>query len=155
MIITDEGAIEAVSRLPRGSGILLLKPPRARDMRRLRGLARRRHIAIIVERPRTAVRVHNSRELLRAMQARTPLILLSPLFPTSSHPDRKPIPRMRAAALARLGRRCIVALGGMDQERFATLAPLGFADWAGISAWKVKGRPVRRLSGAARAQLRT
>jgi len=91
---------------------------------------------LVLEQPRAAVRVHGSRELRRAMLARTPLILLSPLFRTSSHPDWKPIPRMRAGALARLGRRRLIALGGMDAQRYAAIAPLGFVGWAGISAWK-------------------
>jgi thiamine-phosphate pyrophosphorylase len=70
------------------------------------------------------------------MLARTPMILLSPIFPTGSHPDWKPIARMRAATLARLGRRKLVALGGMNARRFARVKALGFRGWAGISAFK-------------------
>jgi thiamine-phosphate pyrophosphorylase len=80
--------------------------------------------------------VHNAPELCRALLAGTPLILLSQIFPTSSHPDWKPIPRMRAAALARLGGRRLLALGGMDARKFARVRKLGFQAWAGISAFR-------------------
>jgi membrane protein DedA with SNARE-associated domain len=42
---------------------------------------------------------------------------------------------MRAATLARLADRRAIALGGMDQRRFARVQALGFAAWAGISTW--------------------
>jgi thiamine-phosphate pyrophosphorylase len=149
LVLVDGTGIAAAERLPRGSGLLLLTSLSARGMRRLRAFARQRDLAIVSEGPRSAVRVHNSRELLRALNARTPLILLSPLFPTSSHPGRSSIPPMRAAALARLGGRRLIALGGMNEERFASIAPLGFVGWAGISAWLKAGeraRPLIRLN---------
>jgi thiamine-phosphate pyrophosphorylase len=64
------------------------------------------------------------------------MILLSPVYPTTSHPGWRPLPRMRAAALARLTGRHAVALGGMNEEHYAKVAPLGFIAWAGISAFK-------------------
>jgi thiamine-phosphate pyrophosphorylase len=73
--------------------------------------------------------------LRQALLGRTPLILLSPIHPTRSHPDRRPLPRMRAAALARLAKRRLVALGGMDARRYAKIARLGFSGWAGIDAY--------------------
>jgi thiamine-phosphate pyrophosphorylase len=132
LIVAGPGELKSIERLPRGTGVLLLEPLSAADMRRLR----RTGLPIVEENRRGAARVHNVRELRRALLARTPLILLSPLFPTGSHPDWKPIPRMRAAALARLGHRELVALGGMDARRFARIERLGFQAWAGILAWK-------------------
>jgi thiamine-phosphate pyrophosphorylase len=76
------------------------------------------------------------RELRRALLARTPLILLTPLYPTGSHHDWKPIPHMRAAALARLGQRKLFALGGMNARKFARIRALGFQGWAGIWAFR-------------------
>jgi hypothetical protein len=43
---------------------------------------------------------------------------------------------MRSAALARLAGRRAIALGGMNRERYAKIAPLGFIGWAGISAFR-------------------
>jgi len=80
--------------------------------------------------------VHGVEELRRALLRRVPLILLSPLFETQSHPAWKPLPTMRAAALARLAGRRVIALGGMDAQRHAHIASLGFVGWAGISAFR-------------------
>jgi len=74
-------------------------------------------------------------ELRRALLARTAMILVSPIHRTSSHPDWRPLPRQRAAALARLAKRKAIALGGMNQKRYSKIAPLGFIGWAGIGAW--------------------
>ena len=135
LIVADEATLEAARRLPRGSGILALRQCPACAIRRLRAIAVSRELTL-VEEGRGAKRVHDLRELRSAMLRRTPLILLSPLYRTSSHPDWKPLPRMRAAALARLGGRKLVALGGMDARRFARIKPLGFQGWAGISAFR-------------------
>ena len=131
-IVTDAAELGAIRRLPNGTAILLIGSLSAGPMRRLR----RAGVPFVEERHREAARVHNVRELRRALLARTPLILLSPMFPTSTHPEWKPIPPMRAAALARLGGRKLVALGGMDARKFARIKPLGFHGWAGISAFR-------------------
>jgi thiamine-phosphate pyrophosphorylase len=130
-----------VRRLPPASGILLLErvvtSERGKVARRLRRVAKSRELLLLAENPRTAARVHNIRELRQALSQGSGLILLSPLYATRSHPDWKPLPRMRAAALARLGGRKLVALGGMDEQRFGRVRRLGFAGWAGISAFRI------------------
>jgi thiamine-phosphate pyrophosphorylase len=135
LILDAQVSEEALCRLPRGSGVLVLGELSSSDWRRLRTLARHRNLAVATE-GRTAARVHNIRELRRALLRRTPLILLSPVHPTSSHPDCRPLSRMRAGAIARLGRRRLLALGGMDSRKFARVKALGFQAWAGISAFR-------------------
>jgi thiamine-phosphate pyrophosphorylase len=135
LVIADETTISSVWLLPRGSGVLLLERSSATSMRQLRHLARTRNLKIVRD-GIEAARVHNSKELRRAMLQRKSLVLLSPLHRTASHPDWTPLPRMRAAALARLGRRKLFALGGMDSRKFARIRMLGFQGWAGISAFK-------------------
>jgi thiamine-phosphate pyrophosphorylase len=130
---------KAVKCLPRGSGALILlhdlsAGKRERLIRQLRRVAAARELLLIDE-MEGAARVHNLRELRRALLSRSPLILLSPLCPTRSHPDWRPIPRMRAAAYARLAGRRLIALGGMDERRFRRIERLGFIGWAGIDAW--------------------
>ena len=139
LIVTQPIAAEmwrTVRGLPPGSGVLLLEQLNALELRQLRHLARLRALTVVTEGPRTAARVHNLRELRRALSRRTPLILLSPLSLTQSHPGWKPLPRMRAAALARLVNRNAIALGGMNAQHYAKVAPLGFIAWAGISAFR-------------------
>jgi thiamine-phosphate pyrophosphorylase len=135
-LIIAESGIDAAGKLPPGSGILLLRKLPPRELRVLRQIARIRGLMIVDEHPRSAARVHDVRELRRARLSRTPMILLSPLFPTRSHPNWKPLQRMRAAALARLGKRNLFALGGMDARKFARMERLGFRGWAGISAFR-------------------
>jgi thiamine-phosphate pyrophosphorylase len=103
---------------------------------RLRTIARTRGLVIADEARGQAVRVHNLAELRGALIARVPMILLSPIYPTPSHPDWPPIPRMRAAATARLAHRSLFALGGMNDRRFARIRRLGFQGWAGVSAFR-------------------
>jgi thiamine-phosphate pyrophosphorylase len=130
-----------VRHLPRGRGVLVIlhdlpAGERRRLLRRLRGLTAGKSISLIDEARSSAARVHNIRELRRALLMRAPLILLSPIYPTRSHPDWQPIPLMRAAAFARLSGRRLFALGGMDERRFRRLSRLGFIGWAGIDAFR-------------------
>lgn len=131
----DRALWNRLRALPRGSGVLILSPLDAKEWRQLRRLARQRSLSLVREVDGEAARVHNSRELTAAMLQRTGLVLLSPIHRTRSHPDWQPLPRMRAATLARLARRRAIALGGMDANRYEKIAPVGFIGWAGISAW--------------------
>jgi hypothetical protein len=128
---------QALRKLPRGRGVLVLGELRPEERRYLRQLARWRGLTVATEEPRNAARVHNLTELRQALFKRTPLILLSPLYPTPSHPDWQPLRRMRAAALARLAKRRLAALGGMNEQRFRRIQRLGFVAWAGISAFRI------------------
>ena len=128
----DREGLAAAARLRPGSGVILLDSLPAREMRKLR----LRGVTIVEERRGSTARMHNLGELRRALLKRTPFILLSPIYPTQSHPGWKPIPRMRAAALARLGGRRLVALGGMDARKFARIRRIGFQAWAGVSAFR-------------------
>lgn len=126
---------KALRKLQRGSGVLVISALEPSQWRRLRHLARLRELSVVEEHG-NAARVHNVGELRRALLRRTAFILISPIRPTSSHPDWAPLPRMRSAALARLANRRAIALGGMDARGYAGLAQLGFIGWAGISAFR-------------------
>lgn len=144
-LLVDGTDRDSWHRLPAGSGMVVLAHQlggRQREalLRRLRRLARGRRLILVDEAAGDARRVHDHRELREALLARASLILLSPLYPTKSHPLWPPIPRMRAAALARLAGRQLIALGGMNAHRFKRVQSLGFVGWAGISAWTSIGR---------------
>jgi thiamine-phosphate pyrophosphorylase len=132
----DAGTKKSLRKLPLGIGVLVLGRVPPAQLRRLQRLAADRQLVIVREQRGRAARVHDMRELRQALLARAPLIFLSPIYPTSSHPEWRPIGCMRAAAMARLGGRKLVALGGMDDRRFERIRALGFVGWAGISAWK-------------------
>lgn len=142
-LFTDErlgDPVRAVARLPWGSGVILrhhgLEPAERRLLlRRLRRAAALRGITLVDEADGRVARVHDSGELRVALTRRIPLLFISSLHATRSHPGRVPIPRMRAAALARLAGARAFALGGMDERRFRAVKPLGFRGWGGIDAW--------------------
>lgn len=140
-LIIDQQPLEelwrAIRFLPHRSGLLLLRQLSPQEHGRLHCLARLRNLKLVTEHALRAVRVHNVREMRDALLRRTTLIMLSPIHPTRSHPDWRPLPRMRAATLARLADRRLIALGGMDAQRYAKIAPLGFIGWAGISAFRI------------------
>jgi thiamine-phosphate pyrophosphorylase len=132
--------VPLLRRLPPGTGVLLrhheLAPAERRLLvRRARRLAAARGLVLVDEAEGAVARVHDTQELRRARLSGASLIFLSPLFATRSHPDWPPLPRMRAAALAQLGGRRLLALGGMDAGRFERMRALGFVGWGGIDGW--------------------
>ena len=132
--------IASARRLKAGDGILLLhldlsRGQRARLLRQFRLIATAMRL-VLVDGERSVERVHDPRELRNALLARPEYLFLSPLHPTRSHPEMQPMPRMRAASLARLAGRRPYALGGMDSRRYARVKPLGFRGWAGIDAFR-------------------
>ncbi|GAA3899417.1 hypothetical protein GCM10022276_17800 [Sphingomonas limnosediminicola] len=144
-LIADErnaaGLPVLLRKLPRDAGVIFLfvdapKTERRKLLAGVRRIARRRNLILLDELAGDAARVHSLPELRRALLARTPLILLSPMFETRSHPEWKPLPRMRAATFTRLARRRLGALGGMNEKRFAKVATLGFQAWAAIDRFR-------------------
>lgn len=130
----------AVRSLPEGSGILFLYrdlPRRQRQqwLSKLRRCGAMRGLLVADEAAGEAARVHDLAEIRQAGLSGTPILFLSPIFPTRSHPQWRPMPPMRAAALTRLARVPVIALGGMNERRFARIQRLGFSGWAGIDAW--------------------
>jgi hypothetical protein len=135
-IATGLNARVDLRKLPSDCGVLLL-PDVPREVRiAIKHFARKQRLLLLEEKKGAAFRVHNMRELRRTLGRGSPIILISPINATSSHPGWQPMPRMRAATLARLANRNVIALGGMNARRYAKIAPLGFIGWAGISAFR-------------------
>jgi len=76
---------------------------------------------------------HNLRELRRAERRGVDVVFLSPVFATRSHPEARPLGIRRFARLARQTRLSVIALGGLDAERFRALRQA--YGWAGIDAF--------------------
>jgi thiamine-phosphate pyrophosphorylase len=146
-LVADHRSGDALSRqmrmLPRGSGVVVLyrdlpKPKRSRLVSKLQRIGARRGLVIIDEAQGQVARVHDPAEIRQAARGRAKILFLSPIYPTRSHPDWRPVPRMRAAALIRLAKVPVIALGGMNARRFKNVARLGFYGWAGIDAWRFR-----------------
>jgi thiamine-phosphate pyrophosphorylase len=159
-LMTDErlgeGLWDALRRLPPGSGVVFRHyrtPPaeRRRLFARVLRVARARGLMLVragampmpgemgvhARRGRGPVTwpAHDRREALTAVGAGAKVVFVSSLFATRSHPGASPLPRYRAAAIARGLPVMAIALGGMDARRFRKVRELGFAGYAGIDCW--------------------
>jgi thiamine-phosphate pyrophosphorylase len=158
-LMTDERQGEklwaALERLPRGSGVVFRHyktPARAELFAQVRRIARRRGLLLILAGPPTLAKLwgadgshgrlrgrrglvrtapaHDLKEIREAERTGAELIFLSPVFQTRSHPEGRPLGRIRFASLARQTRLPVVALGGMNERR----ALAGAYGWAAIDA---------------------
>ncbi len=84
---------------------------------------------------------HSLDEIGQALSARANAILLSPVFPTRTHPDAKTLGNIRFRLLARHAPLPIIALGGMNASRAKRL---GARKWAAIDSFSDKA--TRRIS---------
>lgn len=168
-LMTDErlgdGLLQAVKRLPRGSGIVFrhysMEPSeRRRLFRQVRAVARaKRHMLLLAGHPARAaawgadgshglfrgkvsaphltrsVAVHNFKELKAAEQCGADLIFVSPVFPTRSHPGARTLGVAGYGLLARAARMPVIALGGMSAAALRRLRSLEPYGWAGIDAF--------------------
>ena len=80
--------------------------------------------------------VHDASEMERANRGGA-VALVSPVYPTRSHPDARVLGAQGFAALARKAQGPVIALGGMTPARFAALVEHGAYGWAAIDALMV------------------
>ncbi|MCJ2187057.1 thiamine phosphate synthase [Novosphingobium beihaiensis] len=155
----DAGLERALARLPRGSGLIFrhyhLPPgPRRARFETLARIARRHgHCVVLSGTPREArawgadgvygaaerlargpavlrlVTVHSLRELAKAHRARADVVLISPVFPTRSHPGAPALGPLRFRLLAARAQVPAIALGGMTMHRARAF---GLRKWAAI-----------------------
>jgi len=147
---------EAIARLPDGGGIVFRHyraPARRALFDRVAVAARRRGLLLLLAGPadeaeawgadgshgrgpgdglRTAP-AHNLGEVQAAEAAGAAALFLSPVFETRSHPEAPPLEPDLFAQLAAQTRVPVIALGGMNEERYPLLD--GAYGWAGIDAW--------------------
>jgi thiamine-phosphate pyrophosphorylase len=147
----DAVLANALKRLPRGSGVIfrhyhLDETPRRARFAALRRIAKARGHLVALAGSRSEARrwgadkaygnggdlipVHSLRELARA--ARADAVLLSPVFPTRSHPGATVLGPLRWRLIAAHAKVPVIALGGMDAAR---ARQLGTRYWAGIDAF--------------------
>lgn len=144
-LMTDErmGAAlwPALEALPRGSGIVFRHgatpvAERAVLRDRVRAIAQRRRLVLVQAgcpgQPVTLGAAHSITEGLAARRRGAQLVLVSPVFPTRTHPGARALGPLRAATIARAVGLPAIALGGMTRARFKRLKGLGFVGWAAI-----------------------
>jgi thiamine-phosphate pyrophosphorylase len=148
----NDAVLEAALRqLPRGSGFIFrhYHLPETERRTRFEELARlahgRGHLVALAGSRAQARRwgadkaygpgghlapVHDLRELGRASRAEA--LLLSPVFPTRSHPGASTLGPLRFRLLAARAKVPVIALGGMDRRGAKRLR---WPRWAGIDAF--------------------
>lgn len=146
----DAGLEAALRRLPRGSGFIFrhYHLPRAERQARFDQLARiaraRGHVVVLAGTGRQARRwgadaaygagralatAHSLHEVGTANRRRAAAILLSPTYPTRSHPGAATLGPLKFRLLARHSLVPVIALGGMNQH---TASRLQWPRWAAI-----------------------
>ncbi|KTF69720.1 thiamine monophosphate synthase [Sphingomonas sp. WG] len=151
-----DGLWDALERLPRGSGIIFRHYQLPLDQRRalfarIAQVARRRRLVLLRAgahpmrgeagthgrrgRGLTTWPVHSRREAVAAIRAGADALLVSPAFPTRSHPGAAALGPVRFGLLVRGLDRPVIALGGMNAARAKRLQPFGIRGWAAIDAW--------------------
>lgn len=154
----DAGLEEAIARLGAGDALVfrhyhLAGKARRKRFDRLGRLARLRGVAVIGARVPRGWRVdgtygsasevsgqegvrlataHSLQEIGAAVRARADAVLLSPVFPTRSHPGGRVLGPVRFLLLARLSPLPVIALGGMTRSRASRLPVHGWAAIDGL-----------------------
>jgi thiamine-phosphate pyrophosphorylase len=134
----------ALAKLCRRRGLLLLV---ARDARLALSLHAGLHLAEGMRPPACfrlarrrcrrllSIAAHGARALAAARTIGADLALLSPLFPTLSHPGAPALGPMRFARLARAGRVPVAALGGLTARRVGAAAAAGAVAVASVGGF--------------------
>lgn len=78
---------------------------------------------------------HDRQGLWRAARAGADMVLLSPVFPTASHPEAPVLGPIRFSRLVGLSQRPVVALGGIGPGQAKRLAPGPAWGIAAIAGW--------------------
>ncbi|WP_320076687.1 thiamine phosphate synthase [Novosphingobium ovatum] len=169
----DAGLMRAIAAIPRGSGLIYRHYHLPPDERRARfdvlaRAMRARGGAVVLAGAMAQARrwgadgaygaagligpggsglrlmtAHDLRELGQARRARADGVLLSPVFPTRSHPGGAVLGALRFALMAARAGVPVLALGGMDARRAARLRPMAHG-WAAIDG--LSGREPPRNS---------
>jgi thiamine-phosphate pyrophosphorylase len=83
---------------------------------------------------------HSLRACLRARRAGVSAVLLSPVFPTASHPESPALENLKARSIALGARLPVFALGGVDAMTARRLQGASFVGLAAISGLAVRFR---------------
>jgi len=168
----DDRLEAAIDRLPRGSGVVFrhYHLPAAERRARFRQIARRArqrgHRVVLSGSAGQAwrwnaggayggpcalakgpallrlVTAHSLREIGRANRLRADAVLLSPVFPTRSHPGAKTLGAARFRLLASRALVPVIALGGMSRQRAAALKVRRWAAIESLAQPRVRPFPI-------------
>lgn len=140
--VARRAAFEQTLRLCRARGHVIVLAGTAREARAWGADGAYGPPAVLAPGP-AALRLctaHSLRELAAAARARADAVLLSPVFPTRSHPGGRTLGPVRFLLLARHSPIPVIALGGMTAATARRLPGFGWAAIDGL-ARKTHGNP--------------
>ena len=83
----------------------------------------------------TSISVHAGMDVRKSLNVKADLVFISPVFPTSSHASKQHLGTIKLGLLARLFKKDIIALGGINNKNIARLRSLPIAGCAGIDVF--------------------
>ena len=78
---------------------------------------------------------HGARDIGKSINIKADIIFLSPVFDTTSHPERKNIGVIKLGLMAKLFKKPVIALGGINDNNISRLKGLPIVGCAGIDAF--------------------
>ena len=80
----------------------------------------------------TSISVHTGRDVRKSISFKADLVFISPVFPSTSHKSNHHLGVIRLGLLARLFKKKVIALGGINNKNIARLRSLPISGCAGI-----------------------
>ena len=80
----------------------------------------------------TSISVHTAKDIRKSINLKADLVFISPVFPSTSHKSKHHLGVIKLGLLARLFKKNVVALGGMNNKNIARLRSLPISGCAGI-----------------------
>ena len=78
---------------------------------------------------------HGAKDIRKSINIRADIIFISPIFHTTSHPEEKSLGVIKLGLMAKLFKKPIVALGGINNNNISRLKGLPIAGCAGIDVF--------------------
>ena len=83
----------------------------------------------------TSLSVHSARDIRKSINIKADLVFISPVFPSTSHKGNQHLGVIKLGLLARLFKKNIIALGGINNKNIARLRSLPISGCAGIDVF--------------------
>ena len=82
-----------------------------------------------------SISVHTGRDIRKSINVKADLVFISSVFPSSSHKSKQHLGIIKLGLLARLFKKDVIALGGINNKNIARLRSLPISGCAGIDVF--------------------
>ena len=84
----------------------------------------------------TSMSFHHAKDLRKSINLKADLIFISPVFPSTSHKNKQCLGVIKLGLMARLFKKNVIALGGINNKNISRLRSLPISGCAGIDMFK-------------------